>query len=104
MSQFIVHANADVASRRVIPYWLNIQSELIDIADSRVVVPLIAPERAAPVLHGLMPQLLVAGKPWVMDTVQITSVPVQMLGKPVADLSAERLTIIDALDFLINGI
>lgn len=104
MSQFFVYANADAASRRSIPCWLNVQSDLIDTAESRVVVPLIAPERARTLVGRLMPSLTVAGKRMVMDTGQITNVPMQMLGKQMADLSADRLTIIDALDFLTHGI
>ena len=104
MSQFCVYSNADAASRRAIPCWLNVQSDLIDIAESRVVVPLILPERAGPLLAGLMPTLDVAGKPMVMDTAQITNVPMPMLGKKVADLSADRLAIMGALDFLTHGI
>ena len=104
MSQFSVYANADAASRRSIPCWLNVQSDLIDTAESRVVVPLIAPERAGPSVGSLMPTLTVAGKQMVMDTAQITNVPMQMLGRRVADLSADRLTIIGALDFLTHGI
>lgn len=104
MSQFFVYANADAASRRSIPFWLNVQSDLIDIAESRVVVPLIAPGRAGASVSRLMPSLMVAGKRMVMDTAQITNVPMQMLGRRVADLSAERLSIVDALDFLTHGI
>ena len=104
MSQFCVHANTDAASKRAIPYWLNVQSDLIDIAESRVVVPLIAPQQAGPLVHRLMPLLDVAGKPMVMDTAQITNVPMQMLGKPLADLADDRLLIIEALDFLTHGI
>ncbi|MBP3984532.1 CcdB family protein [Pseudoxanthomonas helianthi] len=104
MSQFSVYANADAASRRSIPCWLNVQSDLIDSAESRVVVPLIAPEHARMSVSRLMPSLMVAGKRMVMDTAQITNVPMQMLGRQVADLSAERLSIIDALDFLTHGI
>lgn len=104
MSQFCVYANVDAASKRAIPYWLNVQSDLIDIAESRVVVPLIVPERAGSLVWGLMPTLHVAGKRMVMDTAQITNVPMQMLGKREADLSVDRLTIVGALDFLTHGI
>ncbi|MBB6599984.1 CcdB family protein [Luteimonas sp. MC1825] len=104
MSQFCVYLNADVASRRSIPCWLNVQSDLIDTAESRVVVPLIAPERGRPSVASLMPTLTVAGRPLVMDTAQITNVPMQMLGRRLADLSADRLIIIGALDFLTHGI
>ncbi|MGY1530417.1 CcdB family protein [Luteimonas sp. A649] len=104
MSQFWVFTNADAASRRSIPCWLNVQSDLIDTSESRVVVPLIAPESAGPAIGNLMPILTVAGKPMVMDTAQITNVPMQMLGRRLADLSSDRLAIIGALDFLTHGI
>ncbi len=104
MSQFVVYANADAASKRQIPFWLNVQSDLIDATGSRVMVPLITLERAGKALARLMPEFPVAGKRMVMDTVQITNVPMQMLGKPVGDLSGERLAILDAIDMLISGI
>ena len=104
MSQFVVYANADAASKRQIPFWLNVQSDLIDATGSRVMVPLITLERAGKALARLMPEIPVAGKRMVMDTVQITNVPMQMLGKPVGDLSGERLAILDAIDMLFSGI
>ena len=104
MSQFVVYANADAASRNSIPSWLNVQSDLIETADSRVVVPIVTPEQAGSIIKRLMPELEVAGKRMVMDTAQITNVPLQMLGKQVADLSHERLVIIDAIDMLTHGI
>lgn len=104
MSQFVAYANADRMSRKLMPYWLDVQSDLVDSKGVRVVVPLITPERAAPVIGGLMPYLQVAGKRMVMDTAQITNVPTKMLGKRVADLSRERIAIFSALDFLTHGI
>ena len=104
MSQFCVYANADASSRRSIPCWLNVQSDLIHTAESRVVVPMIVPGRAGPLVGTLMPTLTVAGKPMVMDTAQITNVPLQILGQRLADLSPDRLVIIGALDFLTHGI
>ena len=104
MSQFVVYANADSASKRQIPFWLNVQSDLIAATDSRVMVPLITTERAGKPLAKLMPEFAVAGKRMVMDTVQITHVPMQMLGRPLGDLSGERLTIVGAIDMLISGI
>ena len=104
MSQFVVYANADAASRKSIPCWLNVQSDLIETADSRVVIPMVTPERAGSIIKRLMPELTVAGKRMVMDTAQVTHVPLQMLGKQIADLSNERLAIIDAIDMLTHGI
>ncbi|PNS09321.1 CcdB family protein [Solilutibacter silvestris] len=104
MSQFFVYANADAASKKQIPYWLNVQSDLIGMVDSRVVVPLIAIERAGTPISRLMPLLEVDGKNMVLDTTQITNAPKRMLGKKVVDLSRERSVIMAALDMLISGI
>ena len=99
-----MYANADAASRKSIPAWLNVQSDLIETADSRVVVPMVTPAQAGSSIQRLMPELAVAGKRMVMDTAQITHVPLQMLGKQLDDLSHERLAIIDAIDMLTHGI
>lgn len=104
MSQFVVYANADAASRKWIPYLLDVQSDLIETAGSRVVVPLIGKDRAGNAIRHLMPGFEVSGERMVMDTAQVMGIPVRMLGKPVADLSPERATITAALDLLISGI
>lgn len=104
MSQFAVYANADAASRRRIPYLLDVQSDLIETAGSRVVIPLIAVEHAGGVIERLMPRLLVGDKRTVMDTAQIMGIPLPMIGKRVADLSHERHAILAAIDMLTHGI
>jgi toxin CcdB len=104
MSQFVVYINADAASRKLIPYLLDVQSDLIETTGSRVVVPLITVERAGGVIERLMPRLLVGGKQLVMDTTQIMGIPVSMLGKRFADVSGERHAILTALDMLTHGI
>ena len=104
MSQFAVYANADAASKKRIPYLLDVQSDLIETVGSRVVVPLITAERAGGVIERLMPRLSVDDQPLVMDTTQIMGIPVHMLGKQMANLSHERRAIIDAIDMLTHGI
>ena len=104
MSQFIVYANADAASKKLIPYLLDVQSDLIETAGSRVVVPLVTAERAGGVIERLMPSLLVGDKRMVMDTAQIMGLPLHMIGKQVADLSSDRPVILAAIDMLTHGI
>lgn len=104
MSQFVAYANADAASRRQIPYFLDVQSDLIETVGSRVVVPLITSERAGGVIERLMPRLPVGDKRMVMDTAQVMGIPMRMLGKQVADLSPERDAILAAIDMLTHGI
>ncbi|MCD9006757.1 CcdB family protein [Luteimonas sp. XNQY3] len=104
MSQFFAYANADAVSRKLVPYFLDVQSDLIETIGSRVVVPLVTVERAGGVIERLMPCLAVGEKRLVMDTAQIMGIPMRMLGKQVADLSHERHAILAALDLLISGI
>lgn len=104
MAQFIAYANGNPASRRRVPYVLDVQSDLIDTMGSRVMIPLIAPERAGHAIKGLMPRLDIAGEVMVMDTAQIASVPRRVIGMQVADLSDQRPAIMAALDMLISGI
>src|SRR5690606_31805878 len=59
MSQFVAYVNADPVSRQLIPYLLDVQSDLIETIGSRVVVPLITSERAGVVMDRLMPCLAV---------------------------------------------
>ena len=104
MSQFAVYANADAVSRKRIPYLLDVQSDLIETAGSRVVVPLVTVERVGGVVERLMPRLQMDEALLVMDTAQVMGVPVRMLGKQVADLSSERHVILAAIDMLTHGI
>ena len=104
MSQFIVYANADPASRKLIPYLLDVQSDLIETLGSRVVVPLITTQRADAPIERLMPQLAVDDQLLVMDTAQIMGLPVRMLGAQVADLAPQRQAILAAIDMLTHGI
>lgn len=102
--QFTVYANADPRSRLRVPYLLDVQSDLIGAMGSRVVVPLIPPDLAGVAATRLMPTLWVEGQPWVLDTPLLAGIPYKALGRPVADLSSERATIMAALDLLISGI
>ena len=104
MSQFVVYANADAVSRRRIPCFLDVQSDLIETVGSRVVVPLVAVERVGGVIERLMPRLQVDDGHLVMDTAQVMGVPLRMIGKQVADLSHERHVILAAIDMLTHGI
>jgi toxin CcdB len=102
--QFTVYLNANPHSRKHVPYLLDVQSDLIGEMGTRVVVPLISPDRAEVAATRLMPTLQVEGQPWVMDTPLVAGIPFKALGKPVADLSSKRVVIMAALDLLISGI
>ena len=41
MAQFDVYLNPNAATRKIIPYLLDVQADLLDTLSTRVVVPLI---------------------------------------------------------------
>ncbi len=105
MAQFDVYRNANPATRARVPYLLDVQSDLLDILATRVVVPLCKPE----VLKGklaerLNPLLEVEGRSLAMLTPELAGVSRKVLGEPIANLARERALIIAALDLVITGI
>ncbi len=105
MAQFDVYRNANPATRARIPYLLDVQSDLLDSLSTRIVVPLCKPD----VLSGkpaerLNPVFEVDGRRMVMLTPELAGVSRKTLGERVANLAAERLSIIAALDLAITGI
>ena len=105
MPQFSLYKNQDKASSRAYPYFVNVQADLLNSLDSRMVIPLTpidlletkAPSHLCPIIH-------IEEGDFVILTQQMTSVPMKVLEEEVNDLSAFRNEIIGALDFLITGI
>lgn len=105
MAQFDVYRNPNPASRTRIPYLLDVQSGLLDPIATRVIVPLCKPE----VLSGkpaerLNPAFEIEGRKLYLLTPELAGVPRKVLGEPVANLAAERRTIVEALDLVFTGI
>jgi toxin CcdB len=105
MPQFAVYKNRNEAMRTRFPLLLDVQSDLLEPLNTRVVVPLSPVARAeARAMQKLTPKLPVAGEEYVMVTPQLASISVRELGVIVDTVSNERATIIGALDVLITGI
>lgn len=105
MAQFDIYRNANPATRSRIPYLLDVQSDLLDVLATRVVIPLCKPE----VLKGklaerLNPVFEVEGHRMALLTPELAGVSRKMLGERVGNLSNERGPIIAALDLLFTGI
>jgi len=89
------------------PYLLDVQSDLLDGLESRVVIPLRrlqnfpftvkCPER-------LLPTLQIGDETFFLDVPQMGAVPTRILKHPVASLASEHERITAALDFLFQGI
>jgi len=97
MGEFAVHA------LRTGSLVVDVQSDLLDPFETRVVVPLIAPEHAPRAPRRLNPVLEMPGGPRILATHLLAALPRAELGAPVGSLAAERDAIRAALDMLFLG-
>jgi toxin CcdB len=103
MAQFEVYSNPDSRARRIIPYLLAVQSDLLRDLSSCTVVPLVDAAHFGPSLTRLNPVFTVERNRVVMSTAEMAAVPRRILRQVVGSLRAERDTIVAAIDFLILG-
>ena len=104
MARFDVFANLGDHARTT-PYLLDVQSNLLDGLDSRMVIPLRSLEHFAKVNLPirLTPVLRILGKDYLLETPKMGSVPQRVLKDCVASLDDEHDSITAALDFLFHG-
>jgi toxin CcdB len=104
MARFDVFKNENPQSGKRFPYFLSVQSELLEPLASCVVVPL---GRAAVVgnrpTQTLTPTLDVNGEAMVMYTPEIAAIYANLLRKRICNLGAQHHLIVRALDFLFSG-
>ncbi len=104
MPQFTVYQNKNPQTKKLIPYLLDVQAELLSDLQTCVVVPLtVADKNKDKIISRLTPILTVDGTEYLMLTPQLAGVMRKDLGKSVATLSAARNEIIGAIDFLVTG-
>ena len=103
MARFDVYANPDKQESRLIPFYLDVQSDHVKGLQTRVVVPLWKSELLADRSENLNPEFDLAGQRVVMDTPAIGAVPAIVFKRPVANLGAQQLIVQDALDTLFGS-
>lgn len=82
---------------------VDMQSDLIGLAASRIVAPL-RPEGEFAELPGLTPSVEVEGRRWIVRLPELAAVPGSELRERVASLTSERDRLKRALDILIDGV
>ncbi|MBU3694809.1 MAG: plasmid maintenance protein CcdB [Rhodocyclaceae bacterium] len=104
MARFDVYANPG-SHAATTPFLLDVQSDLLDDLDTRMVVPLRSlehfPEVKVP--SRLTPVFMIEGQRCLLETPKMGAMPGRVLKRPVASLSNEQAQIIAALDFLFHG-
>lgn len=104
MARFDIYPNPG-SHRDTTPYLLDVQSNLLDGLDSRMVIPLRSLEHFAKVKlpARLTPVLEINGKDYLLETPKMGAVPNRLLKNSAASLSEHQDQITDALDFLFQG-
>jgi toxin CcdB len=104
MAQFDVHRNPDAATRDRYPYLLDVQSDLVSVLATRVVIPLCPDsELEGGPISVLTPVVEVAGRRHAILTPEQAGIPSRHLGETVANLAGHRAAIIAAIDLLFTG-
>lgn len=104
MARFDVYLNTGKHAQTT-PYLLDVQSDLLDDLDSRVVIPLRRlgdfPQVKLP--KRLTPVVVIKEEQYILETPKMGAVPRSILKSPVSTLASEAAVITAALDFLFQG-
>jgi toxin CcdB len=102
MAQFDVYRNTNPATCTEIPYLLDVQTDLLDLLKTRVVVPLEECSQFA--AQRLTPTFRIEGVTVMMSTPELAGIHARSLGEYVCSLAGQRQEIMAALDMLFSGI
>jgi toxin CcdB len=93
------------STRPTFPNLLDVQSDLLDGLETRVVVPLRRRDRfpACMIPARLSPVFIVEDMECLMETPKLAAVPLRTLNAPVHSLADAQAAITGALDFLFQG-
>ncbi|MBI1921196.1 MAG: CcdB family protein [Geobacter sp.] len=103
MAQFDVYENRNPATKKSIPYLLDVQADLLDNLATRAVVPLFTVAAMGKAAGHLNPQFKIKRTTVIMSTAELAGVNLNVLGEKVCSLTNDRNEIIAALDFLFTG-
>ena len=100
--QFMVYRNN--SNNRAYPYLLDVQSDIIDELNTRLVIPLfLLDEVNGRPARRPTPVLNVDGEDFLVMTHEMASVRQSQLGEEVVSVQEHRQAIKNALDFLLDG-
>lgn len=104
MARFDVYGNPGNHAAAT-PYLLDVQSNLLDALDSRMVIPLRSLKAFPKVKlsNRLTPIFTIKGEEFLLETPKMGAVPQRVLKAPVTSLADEQDQITAALDFLFQG-
>ena len=104
MAQFSVYKNKNTRTKATFPYLVDVQSDLLEPLNTRVVIPMTkAPALAKKPVSHLTPEVSFNGDRYVLMTPQLAGVARAELGSLAGSVVDERPAILAAIDFLVTG-
>lgn len=104
MARFDLYKNPVRSEVKDIPFLLDVQSDFLEMLETRMIVPMRRADRFRKTIEHLNPVFEHDGQKLVLDAASMASVPRPELKQLVANLRTQRLEIENALDFLFTGI
>ncbi|MFJ5356492.1 type II toxin-antitoxin system toxin CcdB [Pectobacterium sp. CHL-2024] len=100
--QFIVYEYKRASHYKM---FVDVQSDIVETPKRRMVIPLIeAHNLSEKVNKTLFPQIRIDGEDYRLMTTELSSVPVEVIGEVIADLSDCADEIKDAINLMFWGI
>lgn len=104
MAQFSVHENPNPRTKGDVPFLLDVQSDVLSVLATRVVVPLYRPEAfRSKAMTRLTPMVTVENTSLIAMVPEMAGLHQRDLGAIVGDLSALRHELLQAIDLLLTG-
>jgi toxin CcdB len=104
MAQYDVYVNPQKANSAQFPYVVDIQSDLLDVLVTRLVMPLTSITSSVKLPPRLYPRVIVAGSVFYPVPQLSSSMLAKQLTKPVETIRHQSSQIISALDAVTSGI
>lgn len=103
MAQFDVYRNANSETSELFPFLVDVQAELFEQLQSRVVIPLSRAELIRFPMTYLTPTVRFNGAGYLLMTPQLAGISRAELGPHAGSLLSEERAITTAIEFLVRG-
>jgi len=104
MAAYSVFQNPNPRTNTAVPFLLDVQSEVISLLATRVVVPLYRPDMAeVRAMPPLTPVVQFQGQPFLAMVPELAGIARRDLGPACGTLASARGDILRAIDLLLTG-
>ena len=100
MAQFDVYKNENELTNQKVPYLLDVQNDILDSINTRVVIPLVKDKND---FKGLTKEFIIENQKVYLTTSQMGAIHKNELKTKITTLQNQKEEIKNSIDFLIYG-